>query len=620
MEVLAGLFALAIVIGLLVLPIVAIVRTNRIGQLERRIAQLEALDRAAWRASVQPPVERPQAPPAPEPAPTPIEVATPEPIPEPAPIPAPTFVSVAPPPSAEHLEQVIGRRWIGLVAIALIVVAVAFFLKYAFENRWIGELGRVTLGVAVGLAFVWTGYKRQGLRWRYLSQVLTGGGIVILYLSVYGAFAYYHLVDQRTAFIFLAILVAEAHLLALRYRAPAIAVLALAGGFLVPILLATGHDNYPVLFTYIGILDLGMLGVVIARSWLWIGSLAYIGTQVLFWGWYNEHYHPDKRFAALLFQAAIFLIFVGADLAPSLRRRAADVEELLRLAISPFVFYAICYGLLDVDYHDWMAVLALLLALAYTALARTQLGLCPTDRTALLVTLGTALTFVTLAVPIQLESNWITIAWGVEALLMLWAASETGASTLRGFSALVYALALGRFLFIDTPWGSRPVFTPVFNRYFLGMLALCACLAGAAYFYRDSQAVLKIALAAFAVFWLGSSFEAFTYFSARAGAIRFATEDGIEAARRLAWAGQLALSLLWSVYAGALTAAGFRFQVRALRVAGLVLFGLTLAKAMVIDIGELREFYRIVALLILGLILLGVAWKYQRSLRREQTS
>jgi uncharacterized membrane protein len=41
---------------------------------------------------------------------------------------------------------------------------------------------------------------------------------------------------------------------------------------------------------------------------------------------------------------------------------------------------------------------------------------------------------------------------------------------------------------------------------------------------------------------------------------------------------------------------------------------------MVVDISELREFYRIVALLILGLILLGVAWKYQRSLRREQTS
>jgi uncharacterized membrane protein len=618
MEVLLGLFALGIVIVLLVLPIVAIVRTGRIRGLEQRIAHLEA---AMLRTAPPPPVAIPAPTPAPEPA-APAPIAVPEPIP------APAFVPSEPPPSREHLELIIGRRWIGLVAMALIVVAVAFFLKYAFENRWIGELGRVTLGVAAGLTLVWGGYKRHGrdaLRaLRYLSEVLTGGGIVILYLSVYGAFAYYHLVDQRTAFIFLAILVAEAHLLALRYDARSIAVLALTGGFLVPLLLSTGRDQYRVLFTYIGILDLGMLGVVIARSWLWIGSLAYVGTQFLFWGWYSEHYHPEKRFAALLFQAAILLIFAGADLAPNLRRRNTGWEELLRLAVNPFVFYAICYALLNDDYHDWMAALALLLALVFAALARAQLSLCPSDRPALLVTVGTALTFVTLAIPIQLEANWITIAWGVEALLLLWAAFETAADLLRFFSGAVFMLALLRFLFIDTPWANRPVFTPVLNKYFLGMLALTACLAGAAYLYRRSGCppgpVLKIGLLAFAVFWLGSSFEAYTYFSARAAAIGMAAANDSETARRLAWAGQLALSLLWSVYAGALTAAGFRYQVRALRVAGLILFGITLFKAMVIDISELREFYRIVALLILGLILLGVAWKYQRSLRREQTS
>lgn len=618
MEVLLALLALIIVIGLLVLPIVAIVRTGRIRDLEHRLQRLEA---AFARAPAPLPVEVPE--PAPAPAPPPPTAAPPTPTVPPAPVPTPAFVAIEP-PSAEHLELVIGRRWIGLVAIALIVVATAFFLKYAFENRWIGELGRVTLGVVAGLTLVWGGYKRHGRRWRSLSEVLTGGGIVILYLSVYGAFAYYHLVDQRTAFIFLAILVAEAHLLAMEYDAPSIAVLALIGGFLVPLLLTTGRDQYRVLFTYIGLLDVGMLGVVIARSWRWIGSLAYLGTQFLFWGWYSEHYHPEKRLAALLFQTAIFLIFAGADLAPNLRGRMAGWEECVRLAVNPFVFYAICYGLLNDDYHDWMAALALLLATAYAALARAQLSLCRADRPALLVTLGTALTFVTLAIPIQLDANWITMAWGVEALLILWAARETGALTLRWFSGAVFALALVRFLFVDTPWVSRPIFTPVLNRYFLGMLALTVCLAGAAYLYRSSGCppgqVLKIGLLAFGVFWLGSSFEAYSYFAARAAAVEIGTTDFAETARRLLWAGQLSLSLLWSAYAGALTATGFRFRVRALRVAGLILFGITLFKAMIVDISELREFYRIVALLILGLILLGVAWKYQRSLRGEQTS
>ena len=269
-----------------------------------------------------------------------------------------------------------------------------------------------------------------------------------------------------------------------------------------------------------------------------------------------------------------------------------------------------------------MAALALLLAVDYAALARVELALRPSDRRILLVTLGTALTFVTLAIPVQLESNWITIAWAVAAVALLWAALETGARPLRALSSTVYALAVACFLFQDTPWDSRATFTPVFSRYFLGMLALTACLAAAGYLYGRSRprAALLAGLVAFAVLWIGSSVEAFTYFSAQARAIANSTRPGTgETVRHLRWAGQLSLSLLWSAYAGLLTAAGFRVRLRALRSTGLAVFGITLIKVVLEDIPELRQFYRIVALLALGLVLLGAAWIYQRGLRREQT-
>jgi len=594
----ALLFIALLLIALIVLPIVAIVRTGRIRTLELRVAGLEAaLRRLIGEQTVAAPLP---------PVVTPV-------IAQPAPPPGPQPAVAIPAEHPEHLEQVIGRKWLGWVAILLIFGAAVFFLKYAFENRWIGELGRVILGLAAGVALVWLGHERYRKQWRYFSRILTGGGIAILYLSVYGAFGYYHLIDQRGAFVFLAILVAEAFFLAAVYDAPSIAIMALAGGFLVPILLSTGRDQYGILFTYITLLDLGMLGAVIGRTWRGIGSLAYVGTQFLFWAWYTGHYHSEKRAGALLFQAAIFLLFLLADLAPHLRRRASGVEEWVRLAVNPFVFYATCYGLLNDDHHEWMAALALLLALVYAALARAELALRPMDRRMLLVTLGTALTFVTLAIPIQLESNWITIAWAVEAVVLLPSGLETGARPLRLLSTIVFALAFGRFLFQDTPWDSRAAFTPIFNRYFLGMLALTACLAAAAYLYRPARAALVAGLAAFGVLWIGSSFEAYTYFSTRARG------DDIEMLRQLHWAGQLALSLLWSGYAGLLTTAGFRFRLRALRSTGLVLFGITLLKVIAIDIWELRQFYRIVALLALGLVLLGAAWIYQRGIRREQT-
>ena len=111
---------------------------------------------------------------------------------------------------SEKIESIIGRRWLGWAAVCLILFAAAFFLKYAFDNRWIGELGRVAIGVAAGVSMTVFGFRYHQRGWRVFSQILTGGGIVLLYLSAYAAFGYYHLATQKAAFAYLAILVAEA--------------------------------------------------------------------------------------------------------------------------------------------------------------------------------------------------------------------------------------------------------------------------------------------------------------------------------------------------------------------------------------------------------------------------
>jgi len=646
MAISAGLIALlAFVVAVAVLPLIAIVRTARIGELARRVSGLEAaLNRLTAQqplAQTQPAMPQPVEPPKPEQPPVAVSIPAPPPQPpakEPPPAP-PTPAAIEPPiirtpppwprapePAYESIETVIGRKWLGWVAIALICGATLFFLKYAFENRWIGELGRVIMGIVAGLAMVWAGYDRHRKQWRYFSQVLSGGGVIVLYLSIYGAFGYYHLISQPAAFVFLAIIVAQTHLLALAYNARSIVLVGIIGGFLTPVLLSSERDQYVVLFTYIFILNCGTFGVIIARAWPWIASLSYIGTQALFWIWYSEHYHPDKRVAALLFQFAVLALFVLTSLLTRWRGRQTGPEEWIRLAVTPFVFYATCYFLLNEDHHDWMAALALVLAVVFAGLARWDLSLAAPDRRFLLVALGTALTFATLAIPIQLHSNWITIAWGVEAAALVWVSWETATPALRTFSACVFVLAIYRFLILDTP-GSRAPFTPVLNRYFLGMLALVISLAAAAYVSGrhlpvgdpSSRWAWRSGFAAFGVLLLGSSIEAYTYFSSQAGAIGYRSGlESLETERSLHWAGQLSLSLLWSGYALLLTAGGFRYRLPPLRTMGLVLFGITLAKVVFVDIADLRAFYRIVALLALGLVLLGVAFAYQRVLRHEQ--
>ena len=93
-------------------------------------------------------------------------------------------------------EAWIGRRAMGWAAVVLLLFATAFFLKHAFENQWIGEVGRVALGISAGVGLCTAGYRYQRRAWRVLGQMCAAAGIVLLYLATFAAFGYYHLLPQ----------------------------------------------------------------------------------------------------------------------------------------------------------------------------------------------------------------------------------------------------------------------------------------------------------------------------------------------------------------------------------------------------------------------------------------
>lgn len=664
--------AIALILGLLmiallaaiVLPIVSLVvsvRTRRkLNDVLSRIqpggtTTPQSLSDVVQRLTVRVArLESDSLPPTPAPRPGPPSEARPEappptlaaqapPIPPRPPQPqaaAPSHVQTVPARTihADELESIIGRRWLGWAAVALIIFATAFFLKYAFDNRWIGELGRVTIGVAAGVALNGLGYRYHLRKWRLFSQILTGGGVVLLYLTAYASFGYYHLATQQAAFAYMVILIAEAAGLALLYKAPSIAVMALIGGFLVPVLLHSDRDQYRSFFSYIAALDAGALALL--KHWPGLSALAFAGTHLLFWMWYVDHYHPQKLLAVMTFHTGVFLMFLLAHLARRLIQRQEIVfedfdlslsyplrfisnsENLSLLLINPFVFFSTAYFFLNPSHHEWMGVFAIAMALLYAGAAKLLLDQSKTTKSELLVLVGIALTFVTLAIPIQLKSNWITMAWAFEGVLMLWAGIETRSVRLRTIAHLLFGLALVKLVFHDTPVGLRPAFTPVLNKFFLSSLFVVGCVFAAAFLYQklgeQKQIAAKIfqtvlLIVAIAVLWFLMTVETHTFFVARAAKLKAAEDYQHER-----WLGQMALSVLWSIYAAVLAAVGFVRRAAAVRWAALSLFALTVIKVMLVDIAVLQQLYRIIAFLVLGLLLLLVTWGYHRAFHAKQ--
>ncbi|HEY4525725.1 MAG TPA: DUF2339 domain-containing protein, partial [Candidatus Paceibacterota bacterium] len=211
----------------------------------------------------------------------------------------------------EKLESKITGKWFAALGILALVFGVAFLLKYVFENNIIGETGRVIMGVVGGLGLLILGdFLSRREKYRQYSFFLSGGGLAILYLSVYSAFNYYHLTSLVPAFAFMVVITLIGAVLAIKQDSAWLSALSLLGGFLTPFLISSGENNYSALFTYLAILDLTYLVISYFKKWHKVYLLSFLGTYIVFYSWMAQFYEKDLLGPSMFFLTIYFLIFL----------------------------------------------------------------------------------------------------------------------------------------------------------------------------------------------------------------------------------------------------------------------------------------------------------------------
>ncbi len=516
-------------------------------------------------------------------------------------------------------ESFIGRKALGWGAMLLVVFSGGFFVKYAVENQWLGPLGRVMLTALAGAGLVLGGNRARRQGWHLYFQMVTSAGMVLCYLAVYGAFGFYHLLPRQAASAFLLLIIAESAILAVLADAPALGLMAIAGGLIAPLLLVSEKDDYVSFFSYLVALDLGAVLMVALRRWPGVGTVGLLGTQALFWSWYSASYHPEKRAWALGFQGAVFALFLAEVLVAQARRRCeAAWEDIVRWLLCGGLGFTAFYVLLKPDYAPWMGALALSTAALYAALARGMLSGRPEFNRLLLATLAMAVGFVAVAFPIQARASWVALGWAAEAAALWWFGVRVQAPFHRVLAVVLMGLAVGRVLFVDLFDGFRAPYWPVLNDHALPAIGVAACGLGALALTRRPMAKAartEQTLAAAAeiggvvLLWFILSVDLFGSFQARA---RF------DSAADLDWErlGSMAVSVFWSVFAAIVLAVGFRVDRVRLRWTALGLFGLVVLKVFLYDMADLDQIYRIAAFLA-GAIVLGVAARVYQRLRPD---
>jgi uncharacterized membrane protein len=192
------------------------------------------------------------------------------------------------------VEQALGMRWLTWIGVGLLFLGAAFFLKYAYDRDWLGNLFgprlRIATAAAAALGLAVCGWRSLRNGMQALGQGLLGGGQALLYLTISAAFQPAALVvdepllGQTAAFALMVLVTAAGLALAVRLDAIAMAFLAVLGGFATPILIHGDRDARDLLCAYLLLLDLGVLLVASYRRWRALDLLAFAGTAVLFGG------------------------------------------------------------------------------------------------------------------------------------------------------------------------------------------------------------------------------------------------------------------------------------------------------------------------------------------------
>lgn len=479
--VVAALILAAAFTGVIALMQLSVVK-RRLASLERQNTQLLRaheqtlqLVRKATHAAETPSVESTPAVPAPPPVvpAEPAKLTVAEAIPPAsesdaeiadAPTPRPQVLEPPVRQRAEwsSLEVTIGSRWFNWAGVGLLVVGVMFFLKYAYDNEWIGPAGRIAIATIGGAVAMVLGERFRRASYPILFNSLTGGGLAIFYGCVYFSFQVYGLTGQTVSFGLATLVTALAVALAVVHNAPVICLLGQFGGFLSPVLLSTGANKPVELFLFVMALNLATLACAWRKQWRWVNAAGFVGTWILYAGWASRYYDESQLGVALIFSTLFYLTFLIAPLLPGLTRRLVlKDEDFALVALGILVEFMNNYGLLAADYRSWLGLAvvaqALTLAAAYAQWTRCRVEDSRTSATLLLF----ALALVTVAIPIQMRLYAIPIAWAVEALMLGYVGQRFRSWPVQLGALAAFVLAVGGL--VDRLPLHTLLFTPVFN-------------------------------------------------------------------------------------------------------------------------------------------------------------
>lgn len=403
------------------------------------------------------------------------------------------------PKQSNSFERFIGENLINKIGIAITVIGVGVGAKYIIENNLISPVMRIVLGYLAGAILYGFAFKLRR-KFESFSAVLLGGAMAIMYFISFLAYSLYDLYPQPVAFGLMLLFTILTVASALSYKNQVIAHIGMVGAYAVPFLLSDGSGKVAVLFTYIAIINIGILAIAFKQYWKALYNAAFGITWLIFLSWFTIKYSVDTHFGlSLLFSTIFFITFYLTFLAYKLlREEKFSANDIVVLLANSFIFFSIGYATLKGHEtgKDFLGLFTVINGLIHAGVAFAVYQKRMVDKNLLRLLQGMVLLFITLAIPVQLKGNWVTLLWAGEAIVLLWVGKKGNEPF---YIRLSYPLLILAFFSIIHDWGSylstiygpEDSLTPFLNIQFLSSILLTVALGAALWLFLKVRSELQ---------------------------------------------------------------------------------------------------------------------------------
>ncbi|KFN44557.1 DUF2339 domain-containing protein [Arenimonas oryziterrae] len=307
------------------------------------------------------------------------------------------------------------------IGVLVLFAGVAAALRYAAAEGYFTfpvAMRFICAGVA-GLLALAFGFRERTSRPAF-GLSLQGGGIGILLLTVFGAYKMYGLLDPMPAFAMIVVLVGGAAFLSVLQKNMPLAVLGFLGGYLAPVLINSGSNNYIGLFSYYAVLNAAVFAISWKQSWRLLNLMGFAFTFGVGSVWGAKNYRPEMFSTVEPFLILFFVFYVVIGLLYVIRQtehRRPWVDGTLVFG-TPMVAFPLQAVLLKDD-RIGLAFSALVVAIVYAGLVfylrRRR------DERLLTEAYGAlALGFATLAIPLAFSAGTTATLWALEGAGVAW--------------------------------------------------------------------------------------------------------------------------------------------------------------------------------------------------------